>query len=176
MKGKRVLLGLCVVCLVATAGWAIPTQITVRVKSKDAKFLGTSMGGATVRIRDAQSGELLAIGLTTGGTGDTAHIMQTPVRRGVPLADAGTAKFTATIDIDEPRRIEVSAYGPMANPHAANTVSATQWVVPGKHITGGDAWMLELPGFAVAIMAPAAPVTLKGIPQDVAITVKVVMM
>lgn len=176
MQGKGFLLGLCIVFLAATAVWAIPTEITVRVKSKDAKFLGTSMGGATVRIKDAQTGELLATGLTVGGTGDTARIMQTPVSRGVPLADASAAKFTATIDIDEPRRIEVSAYGPMANPQAANTVSATQWVVPGKHITGGDAWLLELPGFAVDVMAPATPVTLKGIPQDVAITVKVVMM
>jgi hypothetical protein len=145
-------------------------------REKDAKFLGTSMGGASVHIKDAQTGELLATGLTVGGTGDTARIMKTPVRRGVPLSDASAAKFTATIDIDEPHLIEVSAYGPMANPQAANAVSATQWVVPGKHITGGDAWMLELPGFAVDVMAPAAPATLQGVPQDVTITAKVVMM
>ena len=52
----------------------------------------------------------------------------------------------------------------------------TQWVVPGKHITGGDAWMLELPGFVVDVIAPPAPATLKGVPQDVIITANVVMM
>ncbi len=49
-------------------------------------------------------------------------------------------------------------------------------IVPGKHITGGDAWMLELPGFVVDVIAPPAPATLKGVPQDVIITTNVVMM
>lgn len=176
MKGKSSYIALCIVFLAGTSVFAVPTRITVHVKSKDAKFLGTSMGGASVSIKDAQSGECLAQGLTAGSTGNNTRIMQTPIARGVPISDADTAKFTATIDIDEPRRIEVSAYGPMANPQAANKVSATQWVVPGKHITGGDAWVLELPGFAVDVMAPAAPATRNGVPQDVTITAKVVMM
>jgi hypothetical protein len=102
--------------------------------------------------------------------------MKTPVARGVPISDDSAAKFTATIDINEPRLIEVTAYGPMVNLQAANKVSATQWVVPGKHITGGDAWMLELPGFVVDVIAPPAPATLKGVPQDVIITANVVVM
>lgn len=176
MQRKSGLLGWCIVFLAATTVFAVPTRITVYVKSKDAKFLGTSMGGASVRITDVQSGERLAEGLTTGGTGNTTRIMQTPAVRGVSITDEQTAHFTATIDIDEPRRIEVSAYGPMADPQAANRVSATQWVVPGKHITSGDAWLLELPGFAVDVIVPAAPATLKEIPQDVTITARVVMM
>lgn len=176
MKRKSFLLGLCIVFLAGSSALAVPTEITVHVKTKDAKFLGTLMGGASVSIKDVQTGELLATGLTVGGTGNTARIMKTPVTRGVPISDASAAKFTATIDIDEPRLIEVSAYGPMVNLQAANTVSATQWVVPGKHITDGDAWMLELPGFAVDVIAPPAPATLKGVPQDVTITANVVMM
>ena len=176
MKTKKILLGLCIVFLGATFSGAVPTEITVRVKTKDAKFLGTLMGGASVSIKDAQTGELLAKGLTTGGTGNTTSIMKTPVARGVPISDESAAKFTATIDINEPRLIEVTAYGPMVNLQAANKVSATQWVVPGKHITGGDAWMLELPGFVVDVIAPQTPATLKGVPQDVIITANVVMM
>lgn len=176
MKRKSLFLGLCMVFLAGSAVFAVPTRITVHVKSKDAKFLGSSMGGASVSIKDAQTGELLAQGLTTGGTGNTARIMQTPIVRGLPLSDENAAQFTATIDIDEPRRIEVSAYGPMADQQAANRVSATQWVVPGKHITAGDAWMLELPGFAVDVIAPPAPVTFNGVTQDVTIQANVVMM
>ena len=176
MKTTHFFLGLCIVVLGYTAVWAVPTHITVRVKTKDAKFLGTLMGGASVRLTDAQTGELLAQGLTVGGTGNTKRIMQTPIARGMPLSDENAAKFTATIDIDVPRLIEVHARGPLANQQAANTVSVTQWVVPGKHITAGDAWMLELPGFAVDVIAPSAAATLKGGAQDVTITANVVMM
>ena len=57
----------------------IATQITVKVRTKDAKFLGTSMGGALVTLRDEQTGELLSKGVTQGSTGDTEHILQTPI-------------------------------------------------------------------------------------------------
>jgi hypothetical protein len=50
--------------------------------------------------------------------------MKTPVARGVPISDESAAKFTATIDINEPRLIEVTAYGPLVNLQAANKVSA----------------------------------------------------
>ena len=36
---------------------AEPTDITVRVLSKDAKFVGTSMGGVRITLRDAETGE-----------------------------------------------------------------------------------------------------------------------
>ena len=70
MKTKNILLGLCIVLLGATFSGAVPTEITVRVKTKDAKFLINLMGGASVTIKDAMTGELLAKGLTTGGTGN----------------------------------------------------------------------------------------------------------
>jgi hypothetical protein len=53
MKTKNLLFGLCIVFLGATSSGADPTEITVRVKSKDAKFLSTLMGGASVSIKDA---------------------------------------------------------------------------------------------------------------------------
>ncbi len=156
MMRKSLVLGLFAVLFVASSALAVPTKITVRVKAKDAKFVGTTMGSALITIRDVQTGELLAKGLTVGGTGNTEKIMIAPVRRGIPIADESAAKFTATLDIDEPRLVEVSAYGPEANLQAANRVSQTQWIVPGKNITEGDAWTLELPGFAVDVLAPPA--------------------
>ncbi len=61
--------------LVPAIALAEPTEITIRVLSKDGKFVGTSMGGARVILRDADTGEILAQGVTAGGTGDTARIM-----------------------------------------------------------------------------------------------------
>ncbi len=147
------------------AAQAVPTTITVRVMALSGKFLGTTMGGARVTLRDADTGRLLASGLTTGSTGDTEHIMKTPHGRHYAYSTEGAAAFTAVIDIDRPTRVEVAATGPMANRGAANTASSTQWVLPGKDITGGDAWLLELRGFSVQVMAPAAHVKLPLLPM-----------
>ncbi len=176
MQQKMLLMGLGMLLSTVMMAWAVPTQITVRVKTKDAKFLGTSMGGALVTIRDVQTGELLAKGVTVGGTGNTRRIMIEPHQRGKPLADTSAARFTATIDIDTPRLVEVTAYGPLANLQAANRVSATQWIVPGKHVTGGDAWLLELPGFVVDVLAPPTHLFLRGLPRTVTIAANVTMM
>jgi hypothetical protein len=173
---KHVILVLLIIAATATSALALPTEITVRVKSKDAKFIGTTMGGVLITIKNVQTGELLAKGSTAGGTGSTSRIMNTPVTRGVPISDEGSAKFTATIDIDEPTQIEVSAYGPLAGLQSANRVSATQWVVPGKNITAGDAWLMEMPGFAVAVRAPSRHTMLTGTPQAVTIKASIMMM
>lgn len=160
----------------ATPLCAEPAEISVRVISKDAKFIGTSMGGVLITIRDAETGELLARGRTEGGTGDTDHMMKNERKRGVALSSAGSAKFSATIDIDEPRLVEVTAYGPMTQRQSANRVSATQWVVPGKHVTGGDGWLLVMPGFVVDVLAPPTHIKLQGVPQTIDIEANVTMM
>lgn len=49
---------------------ATQTKITVRAKAKDAKFIGSTMAGALVVIKDSDTGEVLAKGFTTGGTGN----------------------------------------------------------------------------------------------------------
>lgn len=107
------------------------TPIEVRVLSQGAKFIGSSMGGVQVTLRDADTGALLASGLTRGGTGDTKTIMNTPQPRGARLSDDGSAVFAAEIDIDRPRRVEMTASGPTAQRHAANTVSARAGCCPG---------------------------------------------
>lgn len=155
---------------------AEPTEISVRVISKDAKFIGTSMGGMRVTLRDAQTGEILATGLTRGGTGDTKRIMHQDGGRRARLADETAAKFVATLDLDEPRLIEAEAYGPLAQMQAAHRVVSTQWVVPGRHLSAGDGWVLELAGFAVDVLAPAAHVTLPAGTSRVEVRANVTMM
>jgi hypothetical protein len=148
--------------VLAPAAWAEPTDITVRVLSKDAKFIGTSMGGMRVTLRDSHTGEILATGLTQGGTGDTKRLMHENGGRRAQLSDPSAAKFAVTLDLAEPRLIEVEAYGPLAQPQAAHRVVSSQWVIPGRGLSGGDGWVLELPGFVVDVLAPPAHVKLAG--------------
>src|SRR5665213_1093309 len=117
---------------------AEPTDIVIRVLAKDAKFVGTETGGAKITLRDADTGEILAQGVTSGGTGNTPKIMTSGHARREPLSDETSAKFTATIEIQRPRKITATAIGPMMLNDGAVTVSSTQWVLPGKAIAGGD--------------------------------------
>jgi hypothetical protein len=156
MSALRSLSALALLLAVGSTASAEPTRIDVRVLSKGAKFVGTSMGGVSVTLRDADTGELLAQGVTAGGTGDTVRIMKQEQRHHDPVATDDAAVFRAKLDLAAPRRVEVTALGPLAQRQAAGSVSSTMWVVPGKHVTGGDGWLLELPGFAVDVLAPPA--------------------
>ena len=131
---------------------AEPTDIVVRVMAKDAKFIGTAVGGAEISLRDAETGEVLAEGVTEGGTGDTPKIMTTPRSSRENISTPEAAQFATTLELDRPRKISVTAIGPAIPDGAAVTASSTQWVVPGKHITGGDAWVVELRGFSVSLV------------------------
>lgn len=162
--------------LSASAVNAEPTEITVRVLSRNAKFVGTSMGGASVILRDADTGEVLARGVTSGGTGNTRRIMHESGGRRATLSDESAAKFVATIDIDEPRLIEAEIYGPLAQRQSANRVTATHWVVPGRDLSGGDGWVLELPGFVVDVLAPPAHIKLPPDTNEVGLRANVTLM
>jgi len=159
--------------LCATPAWAEPTDIVVRVQSQGAKFVGSSMGGAQVILRDADTGEVLAQGLTVGATGDTKRIMG--AANGAPVADEKTAAFRARIDIDLPRLIEVEATGPMAQRQSMARVSAQYWLIPGQPVIG-DGWTLILPGLVVDAVEPAAHQRLAKGQETVRIAVNVAMM
>jgi hypothetical protein len=163
------------VSLCGSAACATPTSIVIRIMAKDAKFVGTEMGGVQITLRDAETGEVLAQGLTEGASGSTPLIMKEGRARHDVLSDAKSAKFSATLDLDRPRRVMVTATGPSSPKQAANTVSSTQWVLPGKNIDGGDGWVLELPGFAVSALDPPAEINLAAT-QKIGVHAKVTMM
>jgi len=161
--------------MLGAAAYAEPTEIVVRAISRDAKFIGDSMGGVRITLRDAQSGEVLAEGVTSGGTGDTKRLMETGKRR-EPLATPEAAGFSATIDIDQPRLVQVEAFGPLGQLQSAITVTSQQWILPGKHVREGNGWMVEMPGFVVDILDPAAASTLKLPNVEMKLRANVVMM
>jgi hypothetical protein len=183
MHPRRSALAPLLMALAVVLGlWAAPpagaaeTHVTVRVLARDAKFVGTSMGGVRVTLRDMDTGKILAQGRIAGGTGDTDRIMRRPRARGAGIATADAAAYTATLDLDRPTRVEVIAEGPLGHPRSIGRVSATQWVVPGHDLTGGDGWVLELPGFVVDLSAPTPDLALQGVPQTVALKAKVTPM
>ena len=136
--------------LAAGGAFAAPldTDVVVRVRAHDAKFVGSHVGEMNVVIDDADTGAWLASGRITGGTGDTQRLMQTPATRNMALANAESAAYRATLKLERPTRIRIRATGPLAQPDAVQEVSVTTWVVPGRNIDG-DGIVLTLPGLIV---------------------------
>lgn len=150
------------------------TTVMVRALAKDAKFIGSSIGGAKITVRNAETGEILDRGLTSGSTGDTELILKTPHERYTSLTNYETAGFKATLNIEEPTFIEVEAQAPF-NKKQARVVSSTQlWVIPGKDITG-DGVVLEVPGFVVDILSPQTHERIKAT-EEISIKANIVMM
>lgn len=144
------ILGLLIVTPVTKAQ---ETEIMVRVRSKDAKFIGSSVGGAKIIIKNTETGEVLASGMTTGSTGDTDLIMQQAHSRNQRLSDEETAGFLATLNLEKPVFVTVEAHAPY-NQKQARVMSSTElWLLPGKDITG-EGLVLEVPGFIVDILSP----------------------
>jgi hypothetical protein len=111
-----------------------------------------------VVIEDAGTGAWLASGRITGGTGDTERLMQTPATRNMPLANADSAAYTATLKLERPTRIRIRATGPLGQPDAVQELSVTTWVVPGRNIDG-EGIVLNLPGL---IVTPKPQLATKG--------------
>ena len=135
----------------------VPTTVTVRVVSHDAKIIGSGVGGAHVSIRDAATGELLASGLQEGGTGDTNLIIREPHVRGATVFDTeGAAHFTAELLLEEPTVVEIFARAPLGAPEYQQVrATRTMLLIPGRH-ADGEGIVLELNGFTVEIRGPQA--------------------
>lgn len=127
---------------------AEPTPMTVRVIARDAKFVGTLTGGARVTLRDVESGEVLAQGVTEGNTGETQRIMHATERQAVRSGE-GDAAFNAQLDIDRPTLVELEAEGPLGFPQSMLKVTQQRWILPGEGVTQGEGWTIELPGIII---------------------------
>jgi len=133
----------------------VPTRVMVRAVARDAKIIGSGVGGALIRIVNAATGEVLAEGKQEGGTGSTQLIMSTPHTRGMTVYDTeGAAGFLAELQLVQPTVVNISAVGPLGYPQAIRSATAQVLLVPGGHIEG-DGVILELRGFIVEILKPA---------------------
>lgn len=150
------------------------TSVMIRVKSKDAKFIGSSIGGAKVLVRDHLTGKILSEGLTEGSTGNSDHIMKTAWERGQRLTDDSTAGYNAVLKIEQPTFVTVEAFAPVNKKQALVKSSTQLWVIPGKNITG-DGVVLEVPGFVVDILSPQTHERI-GEETEISVSANVVMM
>ena len=150
MKKVILFFALSLICLNV---FATETKIMVRAKAKDAKFVGSSIGGAHVIIRNAVNGQILAEGTTQGSTGNTDVIMKNAKERYTQLSDDKTAGFLAILDIDEPTFVRIEMISPINKRNAQVHASTELWVIPGKDILG-DGIVLEIPGFVIDILNP----------------------
>ena len=138
------------------AAQAIPTKVMVRAVSRDAKVIQDPVGGARITIREVATGNVLAQGVQQGRSGNTELIMVKPRARGATVFDTpGTAGFLATLMLDRPTVVEITAEGPLGNPQATQRASKTLLLVPGQHLLG-EGVLLEIHGFIVDLLAPVA--------------------
>jgi len=165
-------LAICVMLLFSPEFFqAQETSVMIRVKAKDAKFIGTSMGGAKVIVRNERTGNILAEGFTEGSTGNTDIIMKNPRTRSTKLSDENTAGFLAKLNIEKPVFVNIEALAPGEN----RVTSTTQlWVIPGKDILG-DGLIIEIPGFKVDLLSPQTHESF-GANQQIEIKSNIVMM
>jgi hypothetical protein len=148
------------------------TKVMIRAIARDAKVIGTHVGGARITVRDASTGEVLAQGMQQGGTGDTDVIMKKPHTRGMSVYNSPDASgFLAVLHLDKPTVVEISAEGPLGNAQATQRSSKTMLLVPGEDVLG-EGILLEIHGFIITPLVPLQDAKVKaGSPFEVRATV-----
>ncbi len=157
------------------------TKLIIRVIARGGKFLGDDIGGALITVRDAQTGELLCSGRTHGASGPVTVMSQPLLRtQSIPTVDttvkppAEACHFDVSLPLTRPRLLEITAYGPLAAPQGAHSVTTTHWIYPGLPQNAGDGLVLEIPGLLVQILNPPThflPVSLPNNKIDIRVNV-----
>lgn len=148
------------------------TKVMIRAVARDAKVIGTHVGGARITVKDAATGEILAQGMQQGGTGDTDTIMKKAHTRGMNVYNSPDASgYLAVLHIDKPTVVEISAEGPLGNPQATQRTSKTMLLIPGEDVLG-EGILLEIHGFIVTAISPLPDAKVKsGSPFEVKATI-----
>jgi hypothetical protein len=150
------------------------TTVEVRVIAAGGKFLGNDIGGAEVTVRDAVTGERVASGRVRGDSGVTPAIMGSRPW-GTPVPVAQSSVFAFSLELDQPRLLEVAAYGPLGSLQSARRATVQQWVAPGMSLQGEQGVQVVIPGQLVEIVEPATHTQLAA-PGAVTIRANVGMM
>ena|SRR5690606_31382873 len=175
-KMKKIFLLLALLAM-GSMGSAQQTKVMIRAKAKDAKFIGSSIGGAHVLVKNTENGQILAEGITQGSTGNTDLIMNTPKGRHDQISDGNTAGFLAVMDLERPTFAQVEVRAPYHRKNAMVSSTTQLWLIPGKDILG-DGIQLEFSGYVVDILTPNTHqyVSLKSLSQGIDIRASIVMM
>ncbi|MBW3567865.1 MAG: hypothetical protein KY410_07915 [Proteobacteria bacterium] len=128
---------------------ATETQIEIGVLANGAKFIGDSKGGAYVIVADETTGDILAEGRTRGSTGDTERIMRGKGGRHGDISTPDDAVFRGSIALDAPRKVLITATGPLDHPESAAEAEKSLWLIPGEHLLSANRILLELSGYLI---------------------------
>lgn len=144
------------------------TSILVRVQAKGGKFIGPDAGYSLVTIKEAASGEILAQGIATGGSGNLLQSFVPSATRNpvvttqltgaqsllwlsaLPPTIPPAAGYFATLDIDAPTLVEFTAEGLTdTGAGSGQSVTQTMWITPGADLTAEPGLVLVVPGLIV---------------------------
>lgn len=160
------------------------TRILVRVQAKGGKYLGDDIGGSWVTVRNSQTGELLASGVTSGDSGSISdEYVQSASRRAIVtpgdpsqihwvVANPTTSHFSAELALDHPAMLEISVFGSTGGLQTAHKAVATEWAVPGNDMVVD----VEISGLLVQIVEPTTHLQLPATGGTVPLKANVAMM
>jgi hypothetical protein len=160
------------------------TPSLFRVQAKGGKFLGDDIGGATITVRDARTGQWLGGGRVQGDSGNLSASYAPTASPSVIVAppgtlywlvpDLGTSKLYLDLPLSAPTLLEVEAYGPVGGLQSAQKVVTHLWALPRPLPL--PPVIVELPGLVVQVLAPATHQEYPKVPQDVTFSINVTMM
>ncbi len=160
------------------------TTIMVRIQAKGGKYLGDDIGGAWVTIRNSQTGELLASGVTFGDSGSISneHVANASQRAIVTpgnsprihwvVASPTTSHFSAELALGHPAMLDITVYGAIGGLQTAHSAVATAWAVPGSDVIAD----IEISGLLVQILEPTTHLQLPKTGSIVPLKANVAMM
>ncbi|AKS41985.1 hypothetical protein [Wenzhouxiangella marina] len=128
------------------------TALKVQVRSLDAKFIGTGVGGLNVSIIDLETGAVLDQGRIEGATGNTGDMMTTGQTRGLTPSAPASASWTAHLAIDEPTQVAIEVTGPLDVAGSIRHQRTSFWMLPGVDRVDPPL-VLHLPGLIVDAVA-----------------------
>lgn len=150
------------------------TPVLVRVQAKGGKFLGPDAGYSQVTLRDTASGNVLAQGMASGGSGNLSPAFYPSSTRqpvvtlqssgaqsllwlsALPATIPATAGFRATLELDAPTLVQFTADSLTDGAPNGHSVSETMWLTPGVDLSAEPGVVLVIPGLIVNVLSATA--------------------
>ena len=147
------------------------TRVLVRVQAKGGKFLGPDAGYSQVTLRDAASGNVLAQGIASGGSGNLSGTFHPSATRQAIVTTQSTgaqsllwlsampptippaAGFAATLDLDAPTLVQLTADALTGGKPNGHSVTETMWLTPSADLSAEPGVVLVIPGLIVNVLS-----------------------
>ncbi|HET7234368.1 MAG TPA: hypothetical protein VFJ16_30420 [Longimicrobium sp.] len=147
------------------------TPILVRVQAKGGKFLGPDAGYSQVTLRNAASGDVLAQGIASGGSGNLLEAFNPSATRQAVVTTQSTgaqsllwlsampptlpaaAGLRVSLDLAAPTLVQFTAESLTNDKPNGHSVTQTMWVTPGADLGAEPGVVLVIPGLIVNVLS-----------------------